>query len=98
VKSKRTKACAISKAVKEAVWERDGGRCIICGSYNASPNSHYIKRSQGGLGVEENITTMCLRCHEDFEGRKRAELKPLVAAYLSKKHIGWCESKLIYKK
>jgi 5-methylcytosine-specific restriction endonuclease McrA len=98
MKSKRSKACAISKAVKEAVWERDGGRCIICGSYNASPNSHYIKRSQGGIGTVENITTMCLRCHEDFDGRKRAELKPFVAAYLSDKHDGWSEDKLIYKK
>ena len=98
MKSKRSKACDISKAVKDAVWERDGGRCIICGTVNAMPNSHYVKRSQGGLGIEENITTMCLRCHDDFEGKKRIALKPFVAAYLSEKYDGWSEDKLIYKK
>jgi 5-methylcytosine-specific restriction endonuclease McrA len=98
VKSKRSKACDISKAVKDAVWERDGGRCIICGSYQAMPNSHYIKRSRGGLGIEENITTMCFRCHDDFDGKKRLALKPFVAAYLSDKYDGWSEDKLIYKK
>ncbi len=98
MKSKRSRACDIPKAVKDAVWERDCGRCIICGTVNAMPNSHYIKRSQGGLGIEENVTTMCIRCHDDFEGKKRAGLKPFVAAYLSDKYDGWNEDKLIYKK
>ena len=98
MKSKRSRACDISKSVKDAVWERDGGRCIICGSYNASPNSHYIKRSQGGLGIEENITTMCIRCHDDFDGKKRALLIPLVEAYLSEKYDGWDKNTLVYKK
>ena len=62
MKSKRAKACDISKKVKDIVWERDGHRCIICGSYQAMPNSHYIRRSQGGLGIPENIVTMCSRC------------------------------------
>ena len=43
-----------------AVWERDNHRCIFCGKlvpYNLA-NSHFIKRSQGGLGIEQNIMTM----------------------------------------
>ena len=28
---KMTKATSIPKSVKEAVYERDGGRCILCG-------------------------------------------------------------------
>ena len=98
MKSKRSKACDISKAVKNTVWNRDKGRCIICGSTYAMPNSHYIKRSQGGLGIEENITTMCNYCHYQFDGPGRATLKPLVKEYLKSKYPEWDEQKLIYKK
>lgn len=98
MKSKRSKACDISKAVKDAVWERDGGRCIICGSYQASPNSHVTKRSQGGLGIEQNVTTMCIVCHDKFDGKERASLMPFVEAYLSDKYEGWDKNTLVYKK
>ena len=96
--SKRAKACDITKKVREEVWERDEHCCILCGSNQAMPNSHYIKRSQGGLGIEENVTTMCIRCHDDYDGKKRAELKPYVRAYLMSKYPEWDEKKLIYKK
>lgn len=32
----------------------------MCGSSYAMPNAHYIARAQGGLGIEENIVTLCL--------------------------------------
>lgn len=98
MKSKRSKACDIPKAVKDKVWERDGHRCIICGSPQAMPNSHYIKRSQGGLGIEENVTTMCLRCHRAFDEEGRPYLLPRVRDYLKCKYPGWDEIELIYRK
>lgn len=98
MKSKRSKACDITKKVKDAVWERDEHRCIICGSYQAMPNSHYIKRSAGGLGIEENITTMCFACHNAYDGIERNNLKPIVSAYLQSKYPDWDEKKLIYNK
>lgn len=62
------------------------------------PNSHYIKRSKGGLGIEENITTMCGRCHEAFDGAWRKHLLPRVRDYLKSKYPEWDEEKLIYRK
>lgn len=46
--SKRSKACEISKKVKEIVWNRDNHRCISCGRYvpMSCANAHFIKRSQ----------------------------------------------------
>ncbi len=98
MKSARTRACDITRAVKERVWERDGGKCIICGTHRAMPNSHFIPRSAGGLGIEENITTMCFACHNAFDGVGRQQLFPVVRQYLKSRYPGWDEEKLIYRK
>ena len=56
MKSRRSKATDIPQKVKQAVWERDGGRCVICGNtHNVMPNAHFISRANGGLGIEENV-------------------------------------------
>ena len=99
MKSKRAKACDITKKVKDRVWERDGGRCIICGSPYAMPNSHFIRRSQNGKGVEENIVTMCQRCHSMYDqGADRKAIATYTEQYLRSKYPDWNPEKLIYKK
>lgn len=99
MKSNRSKACDIPPWVKRAVWERDNHCCIICGSPMAMPNSHYIRRSQGGLGIEENIVTMCLRCHSMYDqGIDRKAMEKFVRDYLKSKYPDWDEEKLIYRK
>lgn len=99
MKTRRAKACDISKATKKAVWERDGGRCIICYNRQAMPNSHFIRRSQGGLGIEENIVTMCMRCHSMYDQYiDRENMENFVRNYLMSKYPDWDENKLIYRK
>ena len=99
MKSKRAKACDITQKVKDIVWERDGGKCIICGSYQAMPNSHYIRRSQGGLGIEENVVTMCQRCHRAYDqGPERKAIETYTERYLRSNYPDWNPEKLIYKK
>ena len=95
-----TKACSIPQAVKEAVWERDGGRCIVCGDRRtASPVAHYIPRSHLGLGIEENIVTLCMRCHCAYDNSEsRPWMKQIIKDYLSSKYEGWDEKNLTYKK
>lgn len=96
---KRTKALDISKKVKDAVWERDGHRCILCGSYQAMPNAHYIPRSHGGLGIEQNIVTLCHVCHHKYDNTtERSFLGERIKHYLKFKYSDWDETKLIYKK
>lgn len=99
--SKRSKACEISQATKKKVWKRDNERCIICGKWVpvSCANAHYIKRSQGGLGIEQNIVTMCPECHykEDFgQDTKLYEYK--IKTYLKRKYKDWKEENLYYKK
>ena len=97
--SKQSKACDISKKVKDEVWDRDEHKCIICGSYQAMPNAHYIARSHGGLGIPQNIVTLCFNCHFNYDHTTlRAEYKNIIQAYLKSKYDGWNEQDLIYRK
>lgn len=102
-KSKRARAVDITPKTKKIVWERDGGRCIICGSTQAMPNAHYIPRSKGGLGIPENIVTLCTMggCHHKFDfGTKeeREEIGFKIEEYLRSKYPDWNPESLVYKK
>lgn len=93
----RAKACDISVKVKRAVWARDNQRCIICGSPYAMPNAHYISRAKGGLGVEQNIVTLCMRCHDIMDHSvHRKRYLAVVKAYLESKYKNWNEEELSY--
>lgn len=96
--SKMSKACDISPKVKKAVYERDNGLCIICGAQGL-PNAHYIPRSKGGLGIEQNIVTLCPQCHHDYDnGGKRKDYGTMIKAYLKFRYDDWDEEKLYYNK
>lgn len=98
-KSKRSKACDISQNVKKAVWERDLNRCIYCGCGQAMPNAHYIPRSKGGLGIEQNIVTLCINCHNNYDiTDMRSHYKEYIENYLKGKYKNWSKEELIYKK
>ena len=101
MKSKRTKALEISEKTKKIVWDRDNKRCIFCGK--SVPwqlaNSHFIKRSHGGLGIQQNIMTNCPECHRKFDdGKERAEMLIYAENYLKSKYRKWCKEELYYKK
>lgn len=107
MKSKRSKATDISMSVKKNVWKRDNGCCVICGnSYNVMPNAHYVPRSKGGLGIEENIFTACTRltkndCHYKFDNGTKEEkekLRKIVRDYFISIYPNWNKEILYYKK
>ena len=95
----RTKAVAITPKVRQAVEERDGHKCIFCGSYEARGEAHYINRSQGGLGVEQNIVTVCRICHGEMDNGKNTKFfREIAREYLKSQYPDWDESKLVYDK
>lgn len=105
--SKRSKATDIPMSVKKKVFERDNGRCVVCGNYcNVMPNAHYISRQKGGLGIEQNIVTLCTeltenKCHRKYDfGTKeeRLKIKEKIKKYLQSKYENWNENDLIYRK
>lgn len=95
---KRTRALDISRAVKLRVYERDGGQCVLCGRPGV-PNAHYISRAHGGLGIEENILTLCPECHDRYDHTdERREIKEELREYLESIYENFDEKKLIYRK
>ena len=99
----RTRAVAIDKAVKEAVAMRDSFDgcpcCIHCGAPGSPSNAHYISRAHGGLGIEENILTLCWPCHLEYDqGPDREALREEFREYLMSKYPDWREENLIYRR
>ncbi len=102
-KHKSTKACDISPKVRQAVAERDSPngyiQCIICGRNNAIPNAHFIPRDMLGLGIEENIVSLCSDCHRRYDQTtERERLGQIIKSYLQSKYDYWDEDMLVYKK
>lgn len=101
-KHKQTKEKEIPKKVKEAVWKRDKHKCIFCGKQVDVfyANAHFIPRSAGGLGIEENIFTACEDCHrEQDNGKNTKEYDKKAEKHLKRIYgTNWNKENLIYKK
>lgn len=95
---RRTKACAIPKDVKQRVYERDKGRCIFCGAPGLS-EAHVISRAHGGMGIEQNIVTVCRNCHERMDnGIMRSAYQRAAVEYLQNIYPEWRKEDVIFDK
>lgn len=105
---RQTKATSIPKTVKLAVYRRDHERCVLCGSPYGDPVAHVVRRSQGGMGKEENIVTLCPACHRAYDeganlerfgkGTTRESLYCYLVAYLKGFYPDWSREDMIYRK
>ena len=96
--SKRSKACEINQRVRAEVYMRDKC-CIVCGSSAGVPNAHFVPRSQSGLGIKENVVTLCILCHHEMDnGKNSLEIKEKVRQYLEKLYPNFTDEMRIYDK
>jgi HNH endonuclease len=53
----------IPQDVKNAVWQRDGGKCVQCGSSSYLEFDHIIPHTKGGANTVGNIQLLCRNCN-----------------------------------
>lgn len=53
----------ISQRVMDKVWNRDGGKCVQCGSNEKLEFDHIIPFSKGGSNTYRNIQLLCEKCN-----------------------------------
>jgi hypothetical protein len=53
----------VPPGVKLAVWRRDQGKCVTCGSKERLEYDHIIPISKGGSNTERNIQLLCEKCN-----------------------------------
>jgi hypothetical protein len=54
----------IPRDVRQAVFERDGGRCVQCGATFELQYDHVIPHSLGGASTVENLQLLCAPCNQ----------------------------------
>ena len=60
--SLRERSRMIPSSVKRQVWERDRGRCVVCGAEDELHFDHVIPYSAGGSSITaENVQILCAR-------------------------------------
>ncbi|MDR3181701.1 MAG: HNH endonuclease [Planctomycetaceae bacterium] len=53
----------VPQAVKDAVYERDGGKCLCCGTTQRLEYDHIFPYSKGGQETVSNIQLLCRSCN-----------------------------------
>ena len=98
---KMTDATEISSEVRATVYKRDSWDecpcCVYCGKPYPQVH-HYIERSRGGLGIEENLVCLCADCHYRLHNSEYTKMTKFVKEYLMGKYPDWDEKKLIKEK
>lgn len=97
--SRRSRACDISPEVRNRVLGRDGCSCIVCGCRRNLQIAHYVSRARSGLGIPENLVTLCWKHHYLYDnGKCHNEMKERIMAYLKAHYPDWDNINLVYKK
>lgn len=61
------------KSIREKVLNRDGRKCVLCGSETNLQRHHVVFRSRGGTDTPQNQVTLCKKCQREIhvEGERQ---------------------------
>ena len=54
------------RQLKFKILERDGWKCQRCGRRDQLQIHHIVHRSQSGADCDDNLVTLCNKCHTDL--------------------------------
>ena len=66
---KKSIRSSISKKDRAFIYERDGYKCLACGSYENETIDHIIPLSKGGKNVRDNYQLLCQKCNSEKGSR-----------------------------
>ncbi|MDD3369221.1 MAG: hypothetical protein PHP50_10105 [Lachnospiraceae bacterium] len=101
-----------NEATRLRVYKRDGAECLFCRlqyhmhctdpmQLEIKDIMHYINKSAGGLGVEQNGVLGCRYHHGLLDNGNRglrSEMLEIMRNYLKEQYSGWDEEDLYYSK
>jgi len=59
----------VPRDLRQAVWNRDEGKCVECGSDFDLQYDHIIPFSMGGASTVENLQLLCAKCNQTKGGK-----------------------------
>ena len=59
----------VSEKIRDAVFDKDGGRCVRCGSNEDLCLDHIVPFSRGGRTDIDNLQTLCRKCNSSKGSR-----------------------------
>lgn len=61
--SRRSRRERIPQSIQNEVWNRDGGRCVECGSRERLEYDHIVPVARGGSNTARNLQLLCESCN-----------------------------------
>ena len=55
----------VSKTLRQLIFERDGDKCVKCGSDEQLTIDHIVPIRKGGISIESNMQTLCFNCNQN---------------------------------
>ena len=53
----------VPEALRNKIFERDGNKCVLCGSTHNLQLDHRLATAKGGKTTESNLQTLCEKCN-----------------------------------
>lgn len=76
------------------IYQRDGYKCVYCGTHKKLTIDHVIPKSRGGLNTWENMVTCCFDCNSKKgnktpqEANMKMSIKPYKPSVFSELVVG----------
>ncbi|KKO80733.1 hypothetical protein WU87_03265 [Corynebacterium minutissimum] len=60
------------------MYERDGHRCVFCGTTENLTLDHIVRYADGGPDAEDNLRVLCMKCNQSRETKMQEVNRALV--------------------